>query len=210
MIVALGGYAPTGYTDGRAPQGPNAALCQEVTGRTERLNWKQLLFDVIDMRSFSNLWYWIALAVTWSRASHWIIGIPYDMVLRARRGGEGAVQDLDDIARIYVGRLTYIAREAGLVLVAIAFFLLTVLALLGFVYGVEFCQAVFLLLFPVSVVGVLSFRAAHRIETDGATGVALVGHLQRQRIATQVIGFLAIFVTAFWGMFQNFSLSVLG
>ncbi len=44
-----------------------------------------LIFDLIDMRSFSNLWYWIALAVTWSSTSHWVLGVPFDMVLRARR-----------------------------------------------------------------------------------------------------------------------------
>ena len=174
------------------------------------MDWKLLLFELIDMRSFSNLWYWIALAVTWSRASHWVMGIPYDMVLRARRGGPEAERDLDDIARIYVGRLTYIAREAGLVLIALAFFMLTMLALLGFLYRVEFCQAVFLLMFPMTLVAVLGFRAAHRIEAEGATGAALIGHLHRQRIAIQVIGMFAIFITAFWGMFQNFNLSVLG
>ncbi|MEM9756043.1 MAG: component of SufBCD complex, partial [Pseudomonadota bacterium] len=32
--------------------------------------------DVIDLRSFSNLWYWIVLAVFWSSASHWGLGVP--------------------------------------------------------------------------------------------------------------------------------------
>ena len=45
----------------------------------------QTLFDVIDFRSFSNLWFWIMLAVAWSTASHWVLGIPFDMVLRARQ-----------------------------------------------------------------------------------------------------------------------------
>ena len=44
-----------------------------------------LAFEVIDMRSFSNLWYWVALAVLWSSASHWVMGIPHDMIYRARR-----------------------------------------------------------------------------------------------------------------------------
>jgi hypothetical protein len=44
-----------------------------------------IVFEVIDMRSFSNLWYWIALAVLWSSTSHWVLGVPFDMIQRARR-----------------------------------------------------------------------------------------------------------------------------
>ena len=45
------------------------------------------IFEVIDMRSFSNLWYWIMLAVIWSSTSHWVLGVPHDMFIRARRQG---------------------------------------------------------------------------------------------------------------------------
>ena len=38
--------------------------------------------EVIDLRSFSNLWFWIALAVMWSTVSHWVMGVPWDMVQR--------------------------------------------------------------------------------------------------------------------------------
>ena len=68
------------------------------------LDWYQTLFEMIDMRSFSNLWFWIALAVMWSTASHWVLGVPFDMVLRARRHGGEAQADLEDIVRINVVR----------------------------------------------------------------------------------------------------------
>ena len=51
------------------------------------MDFTQTLLDVIDFRSFSNLWFWIVLAVAWSTASHWVLGIPFDMVMRARRHG---------------------------------------------------------------------------------------------------------------------------
>ncbi|MBC7140786.1 MAG: component of SufBCD complex, partial [Rhodobacteraceae bacterium] len=114
------------------------------------MDWTKLIFDLIDLRSFSNLWYWIALAVTWSSASHWVLGIPYDMVLRARRLGGQAEADLEDMARINIGRILYIEREAGVILLAMLSFALTSLALLGFFYKVEFCQAVFLIALPLS------------------------------------------------------------
>ena len=102
------------------------------------MDWTRLIFDLIDLRSFSNLWYWIALAVAWSSASHWVLGIPYDMVLRARRMGGQAEQDLTDIARVNISRILYIAEEAGVILVALLAFALSSLILSGFIYGFEF------------------------------------------------------------------------
>ena len=115
------------------------------------MNTLQMIFDLIDMRSFSNLWYWIALAVTWSSTSHWVLGVPFDLVLRARRRGGTAADDLRDMLRINVARLLLIGREGGLVLTLLVSFLLSVLMMLGFVYKVEFCQAVVLILAPLTL-----------------------------------------------------------
>lgn len=169
----------------------------------------RLIFDLIDLRSFSNLWYWIALAVTWSSASHWVLGIPYDMVLRARRLGGQAEQDLTDITRVNVSRILYISEEAGLILVTIGAFVLTALILLGFWYGSEFCQALVLILLPLSLVGLMSVATARRIRAAGDAGEALHRRLALHRITVQVLGMISIFVTAFWGMLQNFNISVL-
>jgi len=174
------------------------------------LDWTRLLLDLIDLRSFSNLWYWIALAVTWSSASHWVLGIPYDMVLRAKRLGGEAAEDLDAIARINITRMLYIVNEAGLILIALATFALTTLALLGFLYRVEFCQAVFLLIAPLFLVALLSLATARRIAALNETGEALHRRLSLHRIAVQVLGMISIFLTAFWGMLQNFNVSILG
>ncbi|MCB2137723.1 MAG: component of SufBCD complex [Rhodobacteraceae bacterium] len=173
------------------------------------MNWTQLVFDLIDLRSFSNLWYWIALAVTWSTASHWVLGVPYDMVLRARRHGGQAETDLEDIVRINITRLLYIAREAGLILVTLGTFTLTTLALLGFIYAVEFCQAVFLIAMPLSLVGLMSVSLARRIHAESISGEDLHRRLMLHRVSVQVLGMISIFVTAFWGMLQNFNISIL-
>ncbi|WP_146591264.1 component of SufBCD complex [Puniceibacterium confluentis] len=174
------------------------------------MDWHLIVFEVIDMRSFSNLWFWIALAVLWSTASHWVLGVPFDMVTRARRFGGQAEADLDDLVRINTNRLLYIAEEAGLWLLALACFMLAVLTLLAFVYWIELAQALFLLGFPMSLVGMLSLRTAQRIRTEGATGALAQKRLSRLRIATQVIGMISIFVTSLWGMYQNLSASFLG
>lgn len=161
------------------------------------------------MRSFSNLWYWIALAVTWSRMSHWVLGVPWDMVQRARRQGGEVEAQIEQLVAIHSARLGYIGGNAGLLLTGVASAGLTFLFLAGFVYAVEFCQALFLIALPLSLVGVLTLRAARRIEAAGVSGPELRRRLGHHRILVQLIGLVSIFVTAMWGMFQNMNMSVL-
>lgn len=174
------------------------------------MDWYTSIFELIDMRSFSNLWFWIALAVFWSSASHWVIGVPFDMVLRARRVGGQAEQDLETITRVNVNRLLYIARVSGIWLLGLTCFMLSGLAMLGFWYRMEFAQAVLFLMFPMSLVGAMSFATARRIEQESATGELLRKRLARHRFFTQVIGMISIFITALWGMYQNLTIGVLG
>ena len=148
------------------------------------------------MRSFSNLWFWIVLAVMWSTASHWVLGVPFDMVARARKSGGQIEEDLEDLVRINVNRLLYIARLSGLWLLGLVCFVLA--------------QAVFLLAFPMSLVGALNLSTARLIERDQLTSEGLRRRLTRHRTYTQAIGMLAIFVTAMWGMYQNLSIGALG
>jgi len=174
------------------------------------VDWHETIFELIDMRSFSNLWFWIALAVLWSTASHWVLGVPYDMVARARRNGGQAAQDLEDLVRINTNRLLYIGTVSGLWLLGFGCFVLTGLALLGFVYGLEFAQAVFLLGFPMSLVGLLNLSTARLIQDQEATGPDLWRRLGRHRTIVQAIGMVSIFVTALWGMYQNLSVGPFG
>ncbi|KEJ94740.1 hypothetical protein [Pseudosulfitobacter pseudonitzschiae] len=174
------------------------------------MNWHQTIFELIDMRSFSNLWFWIVLAVMWSTASHWVLGVPFDMVARARKTGGQIEQDLEDLVRINVNRFLYIARLSGLWLLGMVCFVLTTLVLLGWVYDIEFAQAVFLLAFPMSLVGALNLSTARLIERDELSGEGLRRRLTRHRTYTQAIGMLSIFVTAMWGMYQNLAIGALG
>jgi hypothetical protein len=169
------------------------------------VDWSKALLEVIDVGSFSALWYWIVLAVAWSMTSHWVLGVPFDMVLRARRQSGPALHDLEDLVGINVRRLLGLARESGAWIVGSAAFLHTALALLAFWYGIELAQAVFLVLFPLSLVGALSLSTAARIANEAPEGEALCRLLLRHRMTTQGIGMAAIFVTAIYGMFQNFA-----
>lgn len=170
----------------------------------------QTIFEVIDMRSFSNLWYWIGLAVMWSTASHWVLGVPWDMAIRARRKGGRLEEDFEALVRIYTARLVHIAEVSGLMLTSLIPFLLTVLGVLGFYYRIEFAQAVFLMAFPMTLVWILSIRTAQKVRAADETGADLHRRLSRHRISVQAIGIVSIFFTAMWGMLQNFSIGVLG
>ncbi|MBW4960960.1 component of SufBCD complex [Sulfitobacter sp. CW3] len=163
----------------------------------------QTILEVIDMRSFSNLWFWIVLAVVWSSVSHWVLGVPYDMVLRARRHGEQTQVDLEDMVRINVNRTLYITQVSGMLILTLASFVLTVLFILAVFYSVEFAQAVLFLAFPLSVVGMLNVSTAQQIYEESATGELLYKRLSRHRLYTQIIGIVSIFVTSIWGMYQN-------
>ena len=178
-------------------------------GGVQGVDWYQIVFEVIDMRSFSNLWFWMAVAVVWSTASHYGLGVPFDMVLRARRQGGEAAADLEMMVEINVRRLMNIQTMAGLWLVAFAAFVLTALGLLAFYYKVEFAQAVLLIVAPMTLVGGLTLAMARRIAAGRVASEDLVRTLTRHRFMVQGIGVLAIMVTTMWGMWQNLNASAL-
>ncbi|MBF9047300.1 component of SufBCD complex [Rhodobacterales bacterium LSUCC0031] len=166
-----------------------------------------LVTEVIDLRSFSNLWYWIALAVMWSSLSHWVLGIPYHMVQQARRGDARAGRDVQTLAEVHSRRILAFADLSGTLMVAASGFVVSALAMLGWGYGVEFAQAIILLLVPLLSVAALSILTARRVQ--GADIDTLCRFLRQHRLIVRVMGAIAIFVTAVWGMYSNVSGSVL-
>ena len=168
------------------------------------MDWYDSVFEVIDLRSFSNLWYWIGLAVLWSSVSHWVLGVPHDAILRARRGKpETAMEDLHDLTRVNVNRILYIIDVSGAWLALFGSAVVTALAITAFLYDIEFAQAVFFLAVPMLFLGALSARTARKIKTNELAGDDLIRQLMRHRFATQLIGVLSIFITAMFGMWVN-------
>ncbi|NIZ11640.1 component of SufBCD complex [Pseudooceanicola sp. HF7] len=165
--------------------------------------------ELLDLRSFSNLWFWIFLAVLWVGVSHWVMGVSYSLVLRARSDGGRAEEDLFTLLRLRVEGLTRMAERTGVFSVATISFLLTALAMLGFLYKLEFAQALFLILLPLLLVLVLTVRTARRIAADESRETIYL-RLRRLKAAVQSIGMLAVLLTTTWGMYVNASLGVLG
>ncbi|MBU2360277.1 component of SufBCD complex [Loktanella sp. M215] len=166
------------------------------------MDWNNILFQVIDLRSFSSVWYWIMLAVLWSSMSYYVLGVPFDLITKARRRGGQEQDDMVDLVRINVNRLLNLAQTTGPIMIGVVSFILTTLALLGFVYGIELAQATFLVALPLSIVGAISLSSARRIRAADPEPEQLYAMLMRHRLWTQIIGMVAIFVTAMYGMFQ--------
>ncbi|WP_282095507.1 component of SufBCD complex [Epibacterium ulvae] len=169
----------------------------------------QLIDEMIDLRSFSNLWFWIMLAVAWSSASHWIMGVPNDMTARARKQPDLYMTELETLVRIHMRRRLYIMRTSGMWIVGFGCFLLSGLAVLGFWFAVEFAQAVFVIALPMSIVALINLKTAHHIEMTDAHGEPLLRALGLCRFLVQVVGVISIFITAMWGMYQNLSIGAL-
>ncbi|TFL17730.1 component of SufBCD complex [Jannaschia formosa] len=165
--------------------------------------------ELIDFRSFSNLWFWIALAALWSTASHWVVGVPFDLVRRAAAGEPQALDDMVVLANIQARRILFIADATGLISTALTFFMVTTLTLLGFLYWIEFAQALLLLFLPMMVVFWLTVRTARRID-EGLDPVDLGNLLAQHRRMVQGVGVVAIFVTSMFGMWINMNHSALG
>lgn len=125
------------------------------------------------------------------------------MIQRGKRRGGQADIDVHDIVRVNVNRFTHLSQVAGLVLTGFVFFFLTALGLLGFYYWFELAQAFFLLAFPLSIIGALSFRTVQKIAENEPQGPDLYKVLFRHRLWTQIVGMIAIFFTAMFGMYQN-------
>ncbi|MEO0486398.1 MAG: component of SufBCD complex [Pseudomonadota bacterium] len=167
------------------------------------------LTEVIDLRSFSNLWFWIGLAVVWSSASYWVLGVPVDMIQRAKKHGGQAQADLETVVEVKVRRMLHIGQVSGIWIVGFAFFALTALGILAFGYWLEFAQALVLIALPLSLVAARAFATASRIAAHQIAGEDLQRVLMKQRFWTQVIGVIAVFVTAMFGMYQNLELGAI-
>ena len=175
------------------------------------MDWYDSVFEVIDLRSFSNLWYWIALAVLWSSVSHWVIGVPFDTILRARRGKpDSAMADFEALTQINVNRILYIFEVSGSWIALFGSAALTALGLSAFMYDVEFSQALFLMAVPMAVLAAMSVRTAGIIRANSLSGHELIGRLMRHRFMTQLLGVASIFVTAMYGMYQNLNVGPFG
>ncbi len=156
----------------------------------------------ISFKSFSSIWYWIITGVAWSMACHWTIGVPYDALVRAHSKGGAAADDAETLALLNIRRIVGFFTKGAAIVVAIIAFLLAICGTFGFIYGYELAQALFMLLFPLTIVQVFNVRLAFNIYRQGIEGEALRKRLVGRRFWNQVIGLMSIFLASMVAFLQ--------
>lgn len=168
------------------------------------MNFYSQVLTLIEMNSFSSVWYWMILSVSWSLNSHYILGVPFDMVQRAgRRKDADLIPDLEVFTDLSIKRILIISERSGVLFLGTFFFCFSALAILGFFYFVELAQAVFLLLFPLALVWFRSIYVARRLSITQPRGHDLIGALKRHRMFVQGAGLVSVTLTVIWGMVHN-------
>ena len=157
------------------------------------------IWDLIDLGSFSSLWFWLFLGVFWARVMQAPMGVPIDLVRRAQGGDGEACSDLEALTGVRLNHETALARSLGIWRAAGWAFALSLLAGLAFVYGVELAQAGFAILAPFALVTALTTQAAGRMAVVPDMAALIREHTVLRR-KVQGIGIAAVFLTTILGM----------
>ncbi|SFS10678.1 hypothetical protein [Yoonia litorea] len=161
----------------------------------------------IALDTFDNVWFWAAVIVSWSVACQWLIGVPFDMLLRARRGSAQEMADLEALVDINVRRIMWFQRVAGAGFAGLTAFFLAGTALLAFGYRFEFAIGVFVLAGPLVAIAAMNLQLAMSLHQTPLRGQELVARLYRVRLWTQVAAAASLFMISVFGMAHNVSSS---
>ncbi|MDO5633021.1 MAG: hypothetical protein Q4G22_14475 [Paracoccus sp. (in: a-proteobacteria)] len=168
------------------------------------------LLDLLGSRSFASIWFWLVLVTAWTVSGRAVLGVPLDVLTRARREPDGpAGMLLLDWLSLTLPRWQIAPRD-GVWLLGAGCFGLTVLAVLGFGYGREMAQALSLLLVPFALLLLMRLRLAWRLMplldaaqrgeiTPEAAAADAMRQITRHRRWVFVLSVLAVAMTAAWG-----------
>lgn len=163
------------------------------------------MFTPFRFESFHSVWYWVLIVAVWIFVSNRTLGVPFDMIQRARRIPEVGLR-IDTLAHIAAERAEALYAAIGVPVAAVAGFFLAVLAAAGFGSGVQLAQAVFLILLPLALVTEANVRLARHIRTTGLTGRFLRRALARRRFWNQVIAIGSILATTLMALVNDLRL----
>lgn len=167
------------------------------------------IFSLIDMRSFTSIWFWIILALFWSAATNSVLGVSHGLIVRARKQGGDVMQDVHVLVDIHVRQKLYLTERIGHWVTGFAVAILCLIFMLAFVYRLELAQALFLLLLPLMLIQLMLLRLAFRIDRQKLRDGRLLRALLRHRLWVQIMGIVWIFITAIWGMYRLMTTPVL-
>jgi hypothetical protein len=154
------------------------------------------------MGSFESIWYWALTLVLWSRASTTVLGVPYDMILRARRT-PSVVARVEALAHLSSDRIGGLYDRGGGTIAAATGFALAVLLGVALATQVELPAAAFALLFPLAIVAYSTLRLAPAVRRQRMAGERLVHVLGKRRRWHMAIGMIAILGAVSVGMIYH-------
>lgn len=160
------------------------------------------ILDALGISSFETVWYWVLHVLVWTLVTHRTLGVPYDMILRARRLPE-VLDRVEALSLIFSERATALCRRVGVAAALVGGFVLSGLFALGFLSGLVLAQAAFLLLFPLAVIVYSTMTAALRIERRQFRGTVLLQVLARRHFWHQIVAVAALFAALSVAMFHH-------
>ncbi|RNF34208.1 hypothetical protein [Paracoccus methylarcula] len=173
------------------------------------------IISFLDSRSFGTIWYWLVVIGMWSVSGRNIIGVPVEIVIRARRAmsrdemdGSALVSLLDWLS-LTLPRWQ-LGRREGAIFLGVTVFLVTSLAGLGFGHDLEMAQALTLLLLPFLILFWMRVRLAYRLtpllqneeadqQLETIAREAIRRMIWHRRLVT-LLSILAVAITALWGV----------
>lgn len=164
-----------------------------------------ILRELMNFDSFWTLWFWLAHVIAWSMASHFTMGVPYDVVIEANReeGEDGPyAQAAEAMLQAQMFRFARLGERYGVGLTGAVAFLLTVLATLGILADLEFARALATIVGPLTFIYVLTILAAISWRRKGLSGAALRAVLKRQRIINQLVGLMGVLLAVIGSMYE--------
>ena len=173
------------------------------------------ILGFLDSKSFGTAWFWLLLFVLWSMVGRNILGVPSEVIWRARQAlrqedqHQAALLNLLDWLSLTLPRWQ-LGKTEGAVFMALSTFALTCLGIAGFRYGLELAQAMTLLLVPFLLLFWLRYALARSLtrilfetqQTQESALKALPQIMQRiiwHRRFVTFLSILSVAVTAFWG-----------
>jgi hypothetical protein len=138
-------------------------------------------------------------------ACYWVVGVPLDMIHRARRHGGQAAHDLETLVAVNVRRLQMFTPWDRIASAGFAAFILTSITVSAFFYDLEAAKGLFFIVFPISIAMGVNIYATACLRDDPPEGVALVKYLMSVRLWIQIIAMMATFISVIYGMFFNLS-----
>ena len=110
------------------------------------------------------------------------------------------MKDFETVVEINLRNIMTTLKNYGAILVGAMAFLLSMFLTIGLAFDFELMQAIGLFWFFLCILGAVSWKFLLRLSNEKPKGAALIKAFRKHHIVKQFIGFLALFVTAFYGM----------